>query len=151
MYIRKARMSDLKTVIAISRKNRFEVMRDWKDAISSENSEMFLLVDGKMIRGFTGLIYHDWNRTIQVMDVFLEPDLRGRGMGIKLIKFLVSRARRQSNRYRCLIAEAPAIGGIDKFYRKAGFRKCGYNDRYYANGGKNIAIWMSLDLVPAKR
>ncbi len=49
--------------------------------------------------------------------------------------------------YRSVIAEAPAKDGIDKFYAKLGFRKCGYNDRYYTNrdnGG--IAIFMSCDL-----
>lgn len=44
------------------------------------------------------------------------------------------------------MAEAPSLSNAPKLYKKAGFRKCGYNDRYYSNSGKEIALWYSFDL-----
>jgi ribosomal protein S18 acetylase RimI-like enzyme len=61
-----------------------------------------------------------------------------------LVNFLVERARKTA--YRCLIAEAPSLNPVVDLYKRAGFRQCGYNDRYYSNSGKEIALWMSLDL-----
>ena len=48
--------------------------------------------------------------------------------------------------FRCLIAEVPSLNPAKKLYEKMGFRKCGYNDRYYSNKGKEICVWMSLDI-----
>ena len=146
MRIRKAVPTDLRAVAEMSRKYEFETNRDWRAAISSKDSEMFLLVDGSVVVGFTGLIYNHWNETIQILDIFIRPEHRGHGLGLKLVSFLISRARAKRSDYRCLIAEAPSAGNMDEFYKKAGFRKCGYNDRYYSNDGKNIALWMSMDL-----
>lgn len=44
------------------------------------------------------------------------------------------------------MAEALSLSNTPKLYKKAGFRKCGYNDRYYSNSGKEIALWYSFDL-----
>ena len=52
----------------------------------------------------------------------------------------------KNTEYRCLIAEAPSLNPVKNLYEKVGFRKCGYNDRYYSNDGEEICIWMSLDL-----
>jgi len=145
MHVRRAKLADLATIKQLSRKYKFEPSRNWKEAITSNDKEMFVLVDKGEIKGFTGFIYSDWNNTIQIMDIFIDPVLRGRGIGGEMVKFLIGKAMKTN--YRCLIAEAPARGNIDKFYRAAGFRKCGYNDRYYSNRDKrNIAIWMCYDL-----
>ncbi len=105
---------------------------------------MYVLVENKKIIGFTGLIYHKWNNTLKISDIFIIPEYRKKGYGFKLIEFLVSRAKRTN--YRCIIAEAPSLSNAPKFYKRAGFRKCGYNDRYYFNFGKEIALWYSYDL-----
>ena len=144
MRIRRALLSDLPTIRRISERYRFERNRDWKESISSKNREMFLLVENERILGFTGLIYWDWNNTLQILDIFVIPKYREHGLGLKLVNFLIRKAKK--TKYRCLIAEAPALSRAVGLYKKAGFRKCGYNDRYYANGGKNIALWMSYDL-----
>ncbi|MBD3355203.1 GNAT family N-acetyltransferase [Candidatus Woesearchaeota archaeon] len=144
MKIRKASLKDLQKIKQLSKEFKFELKRDWKDLISSKNSEMFLLIDNDYIIGFTGLIYHKWNNTIQISNIFIDPKYRRKGMGLKLINFLIDRAKK--TKYRCLIAEAPSSNPAVKLYKKAGFRKCGYNDRYYSNSGKKIAFWMSIDL-----
>ena len=146
MQIRKAVAKDFKTIKALSRKYDFERNRDWKGVMKAKGNEMFVLVEDKRIVGFTGLVRNDWNETLQVLDIFVEPGLRKQGAGRKMVEFLKKRAHAM-NKYRCLIAEAPALDGTDRFYRKCGFRRCGYNDRYYSNTNPmDIAVWMSYDL-----
>jgi len=144
MKIRKATLKDLSEIKKISKKFNFEVPRNWKELITSKNSEMFVLVEKNKIIGFTGLIYHKWNNTIQISDIFVKPEYRRRGLGFKLLNFLIEKVRKTE--YRCLIAESPSLNPSVKLYKKAGFRKCGYNDRLYSNKKKEIALWMSLDL-----
>jgi len=144
MRIRKATLKDLPEIRKLSKEFKFEISRDWKGLISSKNSEMFVLMNDRSIVGFTGLICHDWNNTIQISNIFIEPRCRRQGLGFKLVNFLVDKSRKTV--YRCLIAEAPSLNPVVDLYEKAGFRQCGYNDRHYSNLGEEIALWMSLDL-----
>ena len=144
MRIRKATLKDLQKIKQLSKKFSFELDRDWKELISSKNSEMFLLINNEDIIGFTGLIYYKWNNTIQISNIFVNPKFRGQGLGLRLVNFLIDKAKK--TKYRCLISEAPSLNPVVNLYKKTGFRKCGYNDRYYSNSGKEIALWMSIDL-----
>jgi ribosomal protein S18 acetylase RimI-like enzyme len=144
MKIRKATLRDLSEIKRLSKKFKFEIGRNWRGLISSKNSEMFVLMNDRSIIGFTGLIYYDWNNTLQISNIFVEPQYRRKGLGFTLLNFLVERSRKTP--YRCLIAEAPSLNPVVDLYKKAGFRKCSYNDRYYSNSSKEIALWMALDL-----
>ena len=144
MRIRKAALRDLPEIRRLSKKYEFEIGRDWKGLISSKNSEMFVLMNERSVIGFTGLIRYDWNSTLQISNVFVEPQYRRKGLGLTLVSFLVERSRKTA--YRCLTAEAPSLNPVVDLYKKAGFRQCGYNDRYYSNSGREVALWMSLDL-----
>jgi len=139
MKIKRANLKYIKEIKRISRKYKFKVQG---------SKEMYVLVEDKEIIGFTGLIHHKWNNTLGISDIFVIPKHRRKGYGLKLIKFLISRAK--GTNYRCIIAEAPSLSGAPKFYEEAGFRKCGYNDRYYSNSGKEIALWYSYNLKKAK-
>ena len=144
MEIRKANIKDLSTIKNICKKYKFELDRNWKGILNSKNEKVFLLSDKKNIIGFTGLTYYKWNNTIQIIDIFIKPAYRKKGLSLKLINFLIKRVKK--SKYRCLIAEAPSLNPVKKLYEKVGFRKCGYNDRYYSNNGKEICIWMSLNI-----
>jgi len=135
MEIKKANLKEIKEIKEISKKYKFGLQGA---------KEMYILIKDKKIIGFTGLIYHKWNNTLQVSDIFIIPEYRRKSYGLKLIKFLVNKAKKTN--YRCIIAEAPSLSNAPKLYEKAGFRKCGYNDRYYSNSGKEIALWYSYDL-----
>jgi len=135
MKIKRANFKNIKEIKKISKKYKFGLQ---------SSKEMYVLIENKKIAGFTGLIYHKWNNTLQISDIFVNPECREKGYGLELIKFLVNKAKRTN--YRCLIAEAPSLSNAPKLYKKAGFRKCGYNDRYYCNSGKEIALWYSYDL-----
>jgi ribosomal protein S18 acetylase RimI-like enzyme len=144
MEIKKASLNNLSEIKKISKEFQFELDRDWKELISSKESKMFILVNKKKIIGFTGLISHNWNNTIQISDIFVHPDYRGMGLAKKLVQYDIDKAKKTS--FRCLIAESPSLNPVKNLYESMGLRKCGYNDRYYSNSGKEICIWMSLDL-----
>jgi len=142
MEIRDARKEDIKSLEAISKEFDFEPNRDWKGLV--EDHEMFLLFDADEVIGFTGLIEYSWNRTLQISNIFVKPEYRGQRLAQKLLTHLISKAEKTVN--RCIIAEAPSNNSVVKLYEKMGFRKCGYNDRYYNNSGEPMAYWMSYDL-----
>jgi [ribosomal protein S18]-alanine N-acetyltransferase len=144
MKIRKAKTSDLNEIQTISKKYKFEPDRDWKGLIIDKDKEFFVLINDHKIMGFTGLIHYDWNETLQISNIFVHPNYRSKGLGLSLVNYLIDKAKK--SKYRCLIAEAPSTSLVVKLYKKAGFRKCGYNDRYYYNNTKIIAYWMSYDL-----
>ena len=135
MRIKKANSNDIKEIKKISKKYKFGLQG---------SKEMYVLIEDKEIIGFTGLIRHKWNNTLRISDIFVVPEHRKRGYGLKLIEFLIKKAKRTN--YRCIIAEAPSLSNASKLYKKSGFRKCGYNDRYYSNSGKEIVLWYSYDL-----
>ena len=143
MEIRKANLKDSKKITELNKKY-FHEKRNWDKLISSKNSEMFVLEDKTEIIGFTGLKYHDWNNTIWIIDIFVHPKYRKKGLGTKLLKSLLQRIKK--TKYRCFIVEAPSLNPVLQLYLNNGFRKCGYNDRYYSNKGKEIAIFLSYDL-----
>lgn len=144
--IRSARFNDINNIKALSAKYNFEPNRNWNQLYLDKDVEIYTITNKGNFIGFTGLIHQNWNRTLQILDIFINPHLRKMGIGGIAINFLLNRAKRMNN-YRCIIVEAPAKDGIDKFYAKFGFRKCGYNDRYYTNNNDgNIAIFMSYDL-----
>lgn len=133
--IKKANLERIKEIKKISKKYKFGLQG---------SKEMYVLVKDKKIIGFTGLIYHEWNNTVQISDIFITPEHRRRGYGLKLVEFLVDKIK--ITNYRCIMAEAPSLSSAPKLYEKAGFRKCGYNNRYYSNSGEEIALWYSYDL-----
>ena len=142
MEIRNAKPEDIKSLEAMSKEHDFEQNRDWKGLV--ENNEMFLLLDADKVIGFTGLIRHDWNNTLQISNIFVRPEYRGKKLAQRLLNHLLEKAK--ETKYRCVIAESPSNTPVGKLYEKMGFRKCGYNDRYYSNTGEPIAYWMSYDL-----
>lgn len=144
MTIETASREHLPEIERLSWEHDFETDRDWRDLISAPEKNMFVMVEDGRIVGFTGLIHYEWNRTVQVSNVFVHPEYRGDGRARKLIQHVIDTARTMD--CRCLLAEAPSQNPVKNLYEKMGFRKCGYNDRYYSNGGEEICIWMSLDL-----
>lgn len=143
MKIRRAKLSDLNQINQLNKKY-FKEIRDFKSILKNSENIFIVLEDNKKIIAFTGLHLSKWNNTARIIDIFVHPDYRRQGLAGKLIKELVALAKK--NKVRSLIAEAPSLNPILKLYKKNGFRKCGYNDRYYSNEAKEIAIFLSFDL-----
>jgi len=144
MRIRIAQKKDIQEITSLNRRYFKERGRDWKTLISAKTSEMFVLEIENEIIGFSGLQFHAWNNSARIIDIFVHPEFRKKGYGEQLVRFALKRAHQE--KCRVLFAEAPSKNAVLKLYKKCGFRKCGYNDRYYSNSGKEIAIFLAKDL-----
>lgn len=143
MKLRKAKTADVKIIYSLNKKYFGEKGRNWLKLITSDNSEIFVLEDKNKIIGWSGIIIKRWNNTARIIDIFIHPSKRKKGLGIRLIQYIKQYA--QKKKVRSLIAEAPSLNSVLSLYLKSGFRICGYNDRYYNNKGKEMAIFLSFD------
>ena len=142
MKIRKATIEDLSQIDKLNRKF-FHEIRDFRALLESKDDFLLVAQEENQIIGFTGLHLNKWNNTARIIDVFVRPDSRRRGHASALIKKLTSLAK--SQKVRTLIAEAPSQNPVLAVYLKNGFRLCGFNDRYYSNAAKEIALFLSYD------
>ena len=144
MKLRKAKISDLSQINKLNKKY-FKEIRDFKFLLSSKNDILVVFENEKEIIAFSGIHLNKWNNTARVIDIFVHPEYRRQGLADKLVAELKNLAK--SKKVRTLIAEAPSRNPVLKLYKKNGFRKCGYDDRYYSNGAKEIAIFLSFDFI----
>ena len=145
MIIRTAKKQDTIQIEILNAKYFHEKNRNFADFIQSPNNVLTVAEQNNKIVGFTGVSYYKWNNTAKILDIFVHPQFRHKGIAKKLIISHISFAKK--HRARVLIAEAPSKSLALPLYLKCGFRVCGYNDRYYNNSGKEIAIFLSYDLT----
>ena len=143
MKIVKATIRNLSEINKLNEKY-FKEIRDFRKIIESDNSYFYVGVENEKIIGFSGFHYYAWNNSAAIINIFIKPEFRRKGYGGKLIKKIVQEAKK--TKARTIIAEAPSLNNVLKVYLKNGFRVCGYNDRYYSNVSKEIAIFLSFDL-----
>jgi N-acetylglutamate synthase-like GNAT family acetyltransferase len=144
MDIRKATQKDVEELNDVNKKY-FGEHRDYNDEVKSKDNLIFIMKDKNKIIGISGLRINNWNNTGWVFNIFVRPDSRKNGLGSILIQRVIKEAKK--NNLRCLLAEAPSKGNASFLFKKMGFRKCGYNDRYYSNDLDEIAEFYSLDLI----
>ncbi|MFA6553283.1 MAG: GNAT family N-acetyltransferase [Patescibacteria group bacterium] len=143
--IRIATRRDAAQITALNKRYFHEAGRDWIALIAGRSSDMIVLQLGKRIIGFTGLQISSWNNSARVIDIFVHPKYRKRGYGAQLLAFILKRAKKYH--VRTVMAEAPSLNPVLNLYLKCKFRICGYNDRYYSNSNKEMAIFLSFDLT----
>ena len=144
MDIRKAQAQDIDSIEKIVKQYSFEEEREYAEIISSSNKGIFIAEQNGLIVGFLGYKFSNWNKTIEIINIFILSEFRQKGFGSQLIQYLIKFV--QGKNYRAIICEAPSKSNAPKLYSKNGFRKCGYNDRYYGNEGREIAEFYSFDL-----
>lgn len=143
MKIIKATIKNLGDINKLNNKY-FKEIRDFKKIIESDNDYFYVGIEDDKVIGFSGFHYYAWNNSAAIIDIFIKPSFRRKGYGGEFIKRIVQEVKK--TKARTIIAEAPSSNNVLKVYLKNGFRVCGYNDRYYSNLGKEIAIFLSLDL-----
>jgi N-acetylglutamate synthase-like GNAT family acetyltransferase len=143
MNIRKAKLNDLKAIEDLNNKY-FHEKRDFKEIIENKNNCFFVAEEKKRIIGFSGVSFLKWNNTFKVINIFIHPNYRRKGYADQFIKKIKVEAKKF--KVRTIIAEAPSLNNVLLLYIKNGFRVCGFNDRYYSNDAKEIAIFLSFDL-----
>jgi len=142
MTIRPTKISDFKQINQLN-EEFFHEIRDFKALLKNKDDFLIVIEDNKKIVAFSGAHLNKWNKTARVIDIFVHPDSRRHGLGSKLIKELILISKKW--KVRSLIAEAPSLNPVLSLYLKNGFRVCGYNDRYYSNDAKEIALFLSFD------
>ena len=143
MSITKAILNDLSEIEKLNEKY-FKEIRDFKKIIEGKNDLFFVIKEDKKIIGFGGIHVFHWNNTARIIDIFIHPDYRRKGFGNMMLSKIKKEAKVSG--VRTIIAEAPSLNSVLIVYLKNHFRICGFNDRYYANDGKEIAIFLSYDL-----
>lgn len=143
MNIRKAKIDDLKEIESLN-KRYFHEDRDFKEILKNKDDYFFIAEEKEEMVGFSGIQYLKWNNTARIIDIFVLPQYRGKGYSDELIKKIKAEAKKL--KVRAIIAEAPSANNALKTYLRNGFRFCGFNDRYYSNKGKEIAVFLSFDI-----
>ena len=143
MSIIKAVLNDLSEIERLNEKY-FKEIRNFRKIIEGKNDIFFVVKDNKKIVGFGGLHIFHWNNTARIIDIFIHPEYRKKGFGNKMISKIKKEAKALG--VRTIIAEAPSLNSVLIVYLKNNFRICGFNDRYYTNTGKEIAIFLSYDI-----
>jgi len=124
--------SDLPQVIAIERR---AFPTPWSLAMFVLELCLAAIVE-KRIVGYT--ICSRYDTVWHVMNVAVDPDLRRRGVGGRLLQELYIRVGRPDARFtlevRC--SNTPAI----RLYERDGFRAAGLRRRYYQDNGEDALI-----------
>jgi ribosomal protein S18 acetylase RimI-like enzyme len=91
-----------------------------------------------------------WNRRVQIEQIHVIPDARGRGIGRALLASVVDFAR--AVRARCVWVETQNVNyPAAQFYLRFGFHLCGMDERLYdpdVLGTDETALFFALDLKP---
>lgn len=143
MNIVRAKIKDCSEIERLNEKY-FKEIRDFKEIIQGKNDYFFVGRKGEKIVGFSGFHFYRWNNTARIINIFIHPDFRRKGYAMEFIKKIKREAKKLN--VRTIIAEAPLLNKVLSLYLRNGFRICGFNDRYYSNTGKEIALFLSCDL-----
>ena len=156
--IRRLTYADLPQVIAIERR---AFPAPWSLAmfvleLSKPGGVCLAALRGKRIVGY--LICSRYDTVWHVMNVAVDPDLQGEGVGSAMLRFLLAEIDgdpAESARYTLEVRQsnAPAI----RLYERFGFRSAGLRRRYYQDNGEDALImWRTpatlegrLDDIPA--
>ena len=115
-------------------------------------SQVVVAEAGGALLGMAAADLSTWNRRVQVEAFFVAPPARGLGIGRALMESVTAYARRVNA--RCVWLETqnvnyPAV----RFYRRAGFRLCGLDDRLYDPTRlphpeqDEVALFFALDIT----
>jgi len=143
MKIRLAKIEDSAQLDSLNEKYFHEQGRDYKEILGDSDNQMYVAEEDNEIVGFLGITKQTWNNTAHGINIFVHPNHRRKGIGQSLVKEMIEGAKRM--KVRSLIVEAPSKSNALPLFLSVGFRKCGYNDRYYSNTGEESAIFLSFD------
>lgn len=85
---------------------------------------------GGRVAGLAAMRVQSWNRRAEIEHLYVDSEMRGRGVGHALLAATTEGAR--AREARCLWVETQTINyRAVRFYRKAGFRWCGFDTSHY--------------------
>lgn len=117
------------------------------DAMPSYDTVHIAEVEGRVV-GMAAMRMRGWNRRAEIEHLYVAPEMRGMGVGRALLA-ATSEVGRVGGA-RCVWAETQTINyGAIGFYRKEGFRWCGFDTSLYdpaTVGADEVAIFFTREL-----
>lgn len=115
-----------------------------------EQTRLTIVVDGRP----AGLIQF-WEETTPryrhaTIDLFLDPELHGRGIGTEALRLLCEHLTRERGHHRLTIDPAADNAAAIRCYEKADFRRVGVLRRYEHRGGEDYRDALLMELVVEK-
>lgn len=104
-------------------------------------SHFFVVTDAAALAGYGG--YWLAGDEASIVNMAVHPQYRSRGLGRRIVEFLVDDARARGARTAFLEVRA-SNAAARRLYSSCGFRVCGARARYY---GLEDAVLMSRDLT----
>ena len=95
--------------------------------------------------GFASFIYDKWNNSILIDQLFVRPDMQGRGIGSKLLRRALEKAKKMGVRIAFLHTGKSNNNAIT-FYKKNGFSVAGQIKVLYGHDTESDAIVLSYKL-----
>ena len=155
MNIRRLTYADLPQVIAIERR---AFPAPWSLAmfvleLSKPAGICLAAADGKRILGY--MVCSRYDTVWHLMNIAVDPDLQGRGIGGAIITRLIDEIGDETARITLEVRETNT--GAIRIYERFGFRAAGLRRRYYQDNGEDAVImWRTpatlqgrLDDIPA--
>jgi [ribosomal protein S18]-alanine N-acetyltransferase len=143
--IRSLTYADLPQVIAIERRS---FPTPWSLAmfvleLSKPSGVCLAAVENGSIVGY--LVCSKYDRVWHLMNIAVDPAVRNRGFGHRLLEALFDRAgQNESYTLEVRTSNAPAIA----LYEQYGFRSAGTRPRYYQDTGEDAMImWRTAELT----
>ncbi len=144
VYIRPYQARDLNGVMALIQNQFGEVFRpDLYDSISNAWREAFLVVDTGQAVGGALIGIHDGPLTGRILIMVVEPALRGKGVGARLMQLFAQRCLERNFRSISLEVRASNVPA-QNFYHQHGFRAIGLLQRYYNDGEDGVKMERTL-------
>jgi streptothricin acetyltransferase len=119
-----------------------------KKRLSQDNTLLEVVIerDTERIVGVLDVEEREWNTTAWVWNLMLDEEVRGKGVGTRLIQRTTAWARKRSLRAVMLETQTNNLPAC-RFYVKMGFQLIGINETYYTNNdvqNNEVAIFWSL-------
>jgi N-acetylglutamate synthase-like GNAT family acetyltransferase len=149
MKIREAASSDIQEIDRIINEH-WAVNVDHEKELRNPKAVLLVAEDDVdcHIKGMALMWVIEWNKTGYLVELAVGKLMMRKGIGSKLIRTLVERAKQDNLRSIIVETQIGRKEAID-FYMSQGFRMSGYSDRYYTNSPKSsndIALFFSLDV-----
>ncbi len=150
LLVREARSADLGALLDLEQAS-FDgdrlSPRQYRHHLQSASARLLIVEDGPRLVGSAVLLFRRGTRVARLYSLAVDPVMRGRGVGRRLLAAAEHAARaRDCTRIRLEVrADNRAAQSL---YESADFRRCGQRTGYYADGADAWLYQKTLQAAP---